>query len=166
MQPLRRRVPPHLANCDDDDPRSPPPDDDDDDDGGGEWDSPPPSLRGRVVKKLNTDYLFRGMPSIEHMLGGGGSGGGDSSGGEGGGGGKRMTRMSSTTATTTTTAAEGELLTFEEARAIDIRYERQKRDATRPDALLVGSGGGAVAAGSGGPARARGRPAADARRGG
>ena len=55
-----------------------------------------------------------------------------------------MTRMSSTTATTTTTAAEGELLTFEEARAIDIRYERQKRDATIPDALLVGSGGGDV----------------------
>ena len=55
-----------------------------------------------------------------------------------------MTRMSSTTDTTTTTAAEGKVLTFEEARAINIRYERRKRDATIPDALLVGGGGGDV----------------------
>ena len=31
-------------------------------------------LRNRITKKLNTDYLFRGMPSIESMLGGGGGG--------------------------------------------------------------------------------------------
>lgn len=31
-------------------------------------------LRTRITKKLNTDYLFRGMPGIESMLGGGGGG--------------------------------------------------------------------------------------------
>ena len=121
-------------------------------------------LRTRITKKLNTDYLFRGMPGIESMLGGGGglslssssttaSSTGDEEGhdrgGGGGGGGRRTIPTtgsddSSRLQNQYITGAEkdarlDELLTYEEIRAIDDKYDAQKRASgiTIPDTLLM-----------------------------
>ena len=117
-------------------------------------------LRNRITKKLNTDYLFRGMPSIESMLSGGGGGGLSSSssttastgdeeeghdrGGGGGSGRTIPTTGSSKLQNQYMTGAEkdarlDELLTYEEIRAIDDKYDARKRASgiTIPDTLLV-----------------------------
>ena len=103
-------------------------------------------LRTRITKKLNTDYLFRGVPGIESMLGGGGGGLSSSSsttassmGGvpTGSDDGSRLQNQYMTGAEKD--ARLDELLTYEEIRAIDDKYDARKRASgiTIPDTLLV-----------------------------
>ena len=132
--------------------------DDVDEDDGGNGARRRDSLRARMTKKLNTGHLFRGVPGIESMLGGGGglsssstaASTGDEEGRDRGGGGGRGRTIPTggddggKLRNQYMTGAEkdarlDELLTYEEIRAIDDKYDAQKRASgiTIPDTLLV-----------------------------